>query len=169
MIFFTPIFFQGTQFITVIIPRCQVPHNAFIYNHVCGLKPVLSDMFFYWRPFWAAILDFSLIRGSCHSNHFVAQYPLKLNIYGFTCFLTRNIAISLWIQKVIFHQKCLTLYRHSCLNLGHSYTRRRINLYRRFFVDFSVKFQPIFMKFCMDYLRVTRRLPWNFHQKILYS
>ena len=33
-------------------------------------------------------------------------------------------------------------------------TRRQINLYR---------------KFSKDYFRVTRRLPWNFDQKILYS
>ena len=39
------------------------------------------------------------------------------------------------------------------------YTRRQINLYRMFFANFSVNSQPIFMKFCMDYLRVTRRLP----------
>ena len=49
-----------------------------------------------------------------------------------------------------------------------AYTRRQINLYRMFFDDFSVNSQPIFMKFCMNYLRVTRRLPWNFHQKILF-
>ena len=48
-------------------------------------------------------------------------------------------------------------------------TRRQINLYRMFFADFSVNSPPIFMKFCMDYLQVTRRLPWNFHRKILYS
>ena len=58
MIFFTPIFFYGTQFITVIIPRCQVPHKAFIYNHVYGLKPVLSDMTGDWRLLLAAILIF---------------------------------------------------------------------------------------------------------------
>ena len=45
-----------------------------------------------------------------------------------------------------------------------AYTRRQINLYRMFFADFSVNSQPIFMKFCMDYLRVTRRVPWNFHK-----
>ena len=39
------------------------------------------------------------------------------------------------------------------------YTRRQINLYRMFFADFSVNSQRIFMNFCMDYLRVTRRLP----------
>ena len=49
------------------------------------------------------------------------------------------------------------------------YTRRQINLYRMFFANFSVNSQPIFMKFCMDYLRVTRRLPGYFHRKILYS
>ena len=31
-------------------------------------------------------------------------------------------------------------------------TSRQINLYRMFFADFSVNSQPIFMKFCMDYL-----------------
>ena len=36
------------------------------------------------------------------------------------------------------------------------YTRRQINLYRMFFADFSVNSQPIFMKFCKDYFRVTR-------------
>ena len=50
-----------------------------------------------------------------------------------------------------------------------AYTRRQINLYRMFFADFSVNSQLIVMKFCMDYLRVTRRIPWDFHQKILYS
>ena len=30
-----------------------------------------------------------------------------------------------------------------------------------FFADFSVNSQPIFIKFCMDYLQVTRRLPCN--------
>ena len=35
----------------------------------------------------------------------------------------------------------------------------KINLYRMFFAAFSVNSQSIFMKFCMDYLRVTRRLP----------
>ena len=39
------------------------------------------------------------------------------------------------------------------------HTRRQINLYRMFFVDFSVNSQPILMKFCKDF----------FHQKILYS
>ena len=46
------------------------------------------------------------------------------------------------------------------------YTRRQINLYRMFFADFSVNSQPIFMKFCKEYFRVTRRLLWNFHRKI---
>ena len=50
-----------------------------------------------------------------------------------------------------------------------AYTRRQINLYRMVFADFSVNSQPILMKFCMDYLRVTRRLPWNFQQYILYN
>ena len=49
-----------------------------------------------------------------------------------------------------------------------NYTRHQINLFRIFITDFSVNSQPIFMKFCMNYLRVTRRLPWNFHRKILY-
>ena len=44
-------------------------------------------------------------------------------------------------------------------SLGLDYTRRRINLYRMFYADFSVNSQPIFMKFCMDHLRVTWRLP----------
>ena len=35
------------------------------------------------------------------------------------------------------------------------YTRRQINLYRMFVADFSVNFQPIFMKFCKDHFRVT--------------
>ena len=35
-----------------------------------------------------------------------------------------------------------------------NYTRSQIILYRMFFADFSVNSQPIFMKFCMDYLRV---------------
>ena len=39
------------------------------------------------------------------------------------------------------------------------YTRRQINLYRMLFADFSVNSQPILMKFCKDYFRVTRRLP----------
>ena len=39
------------------------------------------------------------------------------------------------------------------------YTRRQINLYGMVFADFLVNFQPIFMKFCMAYLRVTWRLP----------
>ena len=34
----------------------------------------------------------------------------------------------------------------------------RFNLYRMFFADFPVNSQPIFIKFGMDYLRVTRRL-----------
>ena len=37
-----------------------------------------------------------------------------------------------------------------------SYTHRQITLYRMFFDDFPVNSQPIFMKLCMDYLRVTR-------------
>ena len=49
-----------------------------------------------------------------------------------------------------------------------TYTRRQINLYRMFFADFLVNSQTIFMKFCMVYLRVTRRLPWNFHRKIMF-
>ena len=49
------------------------------------------------------------------------------------------------------------------------YTRRQINLYRMFFADFSVNSQPILMKFCKDYFRVWRHLPWNFHQKISCS
>ena len=40
-----------------------------------------------------------------------------------------------------------------------SYTRCRINLHRMFFADFSVNSEPILMKFCKDYFRVTRRLP----------
>ena len=48
-----------------------------------------------------------------------------------------------------------------------TYTRSQINLYRMFFVDFSVNSQPISMEFCKDYFRVQRRRPWNFHQKIL--
>ena len=39
------------------------------------------------------------------------------------------------------------------------YNRRQINFYRMFFADFSVNSQPIMMKFCRDYFRVTRRLP----------
>ena len=42
------------------------------------------------------------------------------------------------------------------------YTRRQTNLYCMLFADISVNSQPIFMKFCKDYFRVTRRLPWNF-------
>ena len=38
-----------------------------------------------------------------------------------------------------------------------NYTRRQINLYRMFFADFSVNSQPILMKFCKDYFRVTRQ------------
>ena len=49
------------------------------------------------------------------------------------------------------------------------YTRRQIHLYRMFFADFSVNSQPILMKLCKKYFRVTWRLPWNFHQKLLYS
>ena len=49
------------------------------------------------------------------------------------------------------------------INGSFVYTRRQINLYRMFFADFSVNSQPILMKFCKDYFRVTRRLPWNFH------
>ena len=41
----------------------------------------------------------------------------------------------------------------------YSYTCRQINLYRMFFADFPVNSQPILMKFCKDYFRVTRRLP----------
>ena len=41
------------------------------------------------------------------------------------------------------------------------YTRRQINLYRMFFADFSVNFQPILMKFSKAYFRVMRQLPWN--------
>ena len=37
------------------------------------------------------------------------------------------------------------------------YTRRQIDLYRMFLADFSVNSQPILMKFCKDYFRVTRR------------
>ena len=47
------------------------------------------------------------------------------------------------------------------------YTRRQINLYRMFFADFSINSQLILMKFCRDYFRVTRRLPRNFHKKII--
>ena len=47
---------------------------------------------------------------------------------------------------------------HDIIQLGPNYTCRQINLYRMFFADFSVNYQPIFMKFCMAYLRVTRRL-----------
>ena len=43
------------------------------------------------------------------------------------------------------------------------------NLYHMFFAYFSVNAQPIFMKFCKDVCRVTRRLPWNCHWKILHS
>ena len=43
--------------------------------------------------------------------------------------------------------------------LNYVYTRRQINLYRMFFADFSVNSQPIFIKFCMDYVQITRRLP----------
>ena len=39
------------------------------------------------------------------------------------------------------------------------YTRCQITLYRMFFADFSDNSQPILMKFCKDYFRVTRRLP----------
>ena len=42
-----------------------------------------------------------------------------------------------------------------------NYTRRQINLYRMFFADFSVNSQPILMKFCKDYFRVTRRLVYR--------
>ena len=49
------------------------------------------------------------------------------------------------------------------------YTRRQINFYRMFLADFSVYSQPILMKFCKDCFRVTRRLPLNFHKKILHS
>ena len=42
--------------------------------------------------------------------------------------------------------------------VDYRYTHRQMNLYRMFFADFSVNSHPIFMKFCMDYLRVTRRL-----------
>ena len=38
-----------------------------------------------------------------------------------------------------------------------------------FFADFSFNSQPILMKFCKDYFRVTWRLPWHVHPKILYS
>ena len=44
-----------------------------------------------------------------------------------------------------------------CRPLQH-YTRRQINLYRMFFADFTVNSQPILMKLCKDYFRVTRRL-----------
>ena len=39
-----------------------------------------------------------------------------------------------------------------------NYTRRQLNLHRMFFAVFSVNFQPILMKFCNDYFRVTRQL-----------
>ena len=44
----------------------------------------------------------------------------------------------------------------------HDYTQRHINLYRMFVADISVKSQPIFMK-------VSRQIQWNFHQKLLYT
>ena len=64
--------------------------------------------------------------------------------------------MSLWnIQGPLLHPREHIVPRILTVD----YTRRQINLYRMFFDDFSVNSQPIFMKFCMDYLRVTRRQP----------
>ena len=46
---------------------------------------------------------------------------------------------------------------HVRVNIIYNYTRRHIYLYRMFFADFSVHSQLIFMKFCKDCFRVTRR------------
>ena len=65
----------------------------------------------------------------------------------------------MWLLWVIPGYYGLFRVIMSLLVLVFTYTRRQINLYRMLFADFSVDSQPIFMKFCMDYLRITRRLP----------